>query len=111
MQGVALEKNQCYDLALASLVRASLQIAGDVPSLAWCGVKMQGKVFVGCYCTLDNVHPEMITLEDGVFVWANSVILTHDNYDPRALGTAVSEPKPVHLKKKAPGLGLERLSS
>lgn len=74
----------------------------------WRGVKMHGKVFVGYYCTLDNVHPEMITLEDGVFVGANSVILTHDNYGPRALGTAVSEPKPVHLKKGA-GIGIGTL--
>lgn len=74
----------------------------------WRGVKMHGRVFIGYYCTLDNVHPEMITLEDGVFVGANSVILTHDNYGPRALGTSVSEPKPVHLKKGA-GIGIGTL--
>lgn len=74
----------------------------------WRGVKIHGKVFIGYYCTLDNVHPEMITLEDGVFVGANSVILTHDNYGPRALGASVSVPKPVHLMKGA-GIGIGTL--
>lgn len=74
----------------------------------WRGVKMKGKVFIGYYCTLDNVHPEMITLEDGVFVGANSVILTHDNYGPRALGEKVSEPKPVVMKRGS-GIGIGTL--
>ena len=71
----------------------------------WRGVRIQGRVFIGYYCTLDNVHPELITLEDGCFVGANSVILTHDNYAVRALEEGVSEARPVHLKKNA-GIGI-----
>ena len=74
----------------------------------WRGVKMNGRVFIGYYCTLDNVHPELITLEDGVFIGANSVILTHDNYQARALNSEESEAKPVHLKKSS-GIGIGTL--
>lgn len=65
------------------------------------GVKIGKGVFIGWYCIFDNVHPELITIEDNVAVAANSVILTHEDYMPTALGLSQSVIKPVRIKKGA----------
>lgn len=69
------------------------------------GVHIGRKVFVGYYVTLDNVHPEMITLEDLSFVGANSVIISHDDYGPTAMGLQESNLRPVVIGKAA-GVGI-----
>lgn len=69
------------------------------------GVKIGKGVFIGYYCTLDNVHPEMITLEDYSFVGANSVIISHDDYGPAAMGGGESNIRPVVVKRRA-GIGI-----
>lgn len=69
------------------------------------GVKIGKSVFIGYYCTLDNVHPEMITLEDYSFVGANSVIISHDDYGPAAMDTEESSLRPVVVKRGA-GIGI-----
>lgn len=71
------------------------------------GVKIGKGCFVGYYCTLDNVHPEMITMEDGSSIGANSVVISHDDYGPCALGISESNIKPVVLRKGASvGIGV-----
>lgn len=43
------------------------------------GVKIGKKVEIGYFCLIGNVHPYMITIEDGAVVTAGSVLLEHDN--------------------------------
>jgi acetyltransferase-like isoleucine patch superfamily enzyme len=43
------------------------------------GVKIGKNVEIGYSCLLDNVHPNLITIEDGAVVTAGTVILAHDN--------------------------------
>ena len=71
------------------------------------GVNIVGKnVFIGYYCTLDNVHPEYITIEDNVAIGANTVVISHDDYSGIALNNFESNIKPVVFKKfAAVGIG------
>lgn len=71
------------------------------------GVNIVGKnVFIGYYCTLDNVHPEYIMIEDNVAIGANSVVISHDDYSGIALNDFESSIKPVVFKKfSAVGIG------
>lgn len=62
---------------------------------------MHGHVFIGYYCTLDQVHPEMIELNNGVAVCANSTILTHDDFVPKATSASSAILKKVVLKEGA----------
>ena len=73
----------------------------------WRGVNIVGKrVFIGYYCTLDNVHPEQITIEDDVAIGANSVVISHDDYSGWALNDCESSIKPVLFKRcSAIGIG------
>jgi maltose O-acetyltransferase len=43
------------------------------------GVKIGRNVDIGYFCTLDNVHPELITIEDGATIVARAYITAHDN--------------------------------
>ncbi len=43
------------------------------------GVKIGRDVEIGYFCIIGNVHPHMITIEDGAVVTAGSVLLEHDN--------------------------------
>lgn len=71
------------------------------------GVKMGKNVFVGYYCTLDNVHPEMLELQDGCSVCANSTILTHDDFLPKVTRGTEATLKPVVVKRNATiGIGV-----
>lgn len=74
----------------------------------WRGVNIVGKnVFIGYFCTFDNVHPEYITIEDNVAIGANSVIISHDDYSGIALSDFKSDIKPVVFKKfSAIGIGV-----
>lgn len=65
------------------------------------GVKMYGHVFIGYYCTLDQVHPEMIELHNRSVVCANSVILTHDDFVPKATSERQANLKKVVLEEGA----------
>lgn len=72
----------------------------------WRGVRIGKNVFIGYYCTLDNVHPECITLEDNVSVGANSVVISHDDYGVGSMGVYESSMKPVLFKRNsAVGIG------
>lgn len=62
---------------------------------------MHGHVFIGYYCTLDQVHPEMIELYDRSAVCANSVILTHDDFLPKVTDGTEANLKKVVLKEGA----------
>ena len=42
------------------------------------GVKIGKNVEIGYFVLLDNRRPDLITIEDNVFVTANCVVLTHD---------------------------------
>ena len=65
------------------------------------GVKIGRHVFIGYYCTLDNVHPEFITLEDNVSIAANCVVLAHDDFSGFARNDYESNIKPVLFKRYA----------
>lgn len=64
------------------------------------GVKIGKNVEVGYFCIIANVHPNMVTIEDGAHITARVTILEHDNakyYTGR--GNVVSGP--VHIKRDA----------
>jgi acetyltransferase-like isoleucine patch superfamily enzyme len=64
------------------------------------GVKIGKKVEIGYFCIIDNVHPDLITIEDGAVIATGAVILAHDNSYFYAHGTHVKH-APVVIKKKA----------
>lgn len=43
------------------------------------GVNIGNNVEIGYFCLLDNVHPQLITIEDNAVLTAGTVVLTHDN--------------------------------
>lgn len=43
------------------------------------GVNIGKNVEIGYFCILDNVHPNMITIEDDAVITAGVTILAHDN--------------------------------
>jgi len=43
------------------------------------GVKIGKNVEIGYFCIIDNVHPDMVEIEDNVTIAAMSIILAHDN--------------------------------
>lgn len=64
------------------------------------GVKIGKGCEVGYFVIMGNVHPEMITIEDGAVVTAHCTLLEHDNaYYYTDRGAVFS--KPVIVKRKA----------
>lgn len=64
------------------------------------GVKIGKGCEIGYFVIMGNVHPEMITIEDGAVVTAHCTLLEHDNaYYYTDRGTVFS--KPVIVKRKA----------
>lgn len=64
------------------------------------GVKIGKGCEIGYYVIMGNVHPEMITIEDGAVVTANCTLLEHDNaYYYTGRGNVFSAP--IVVKKKA----------
>ena len=45
----------------------------------WRGVQIGKKVEIGYFVLIDNVYPNLVTIEDGAVVTAMSTILSHDN--------------------------------
>lgn len=43
------------------------------------GVNIGKNVEIGYFCIIGNVHPSMITIEDGAVITAKTTILEHDN--------------------------------
>ena len=64
------------------------------------GVKIGKNVEIGYFCIIGNVHPYMITIEDGAVVTAGAVLLEHDNAYYFARGGKVKFGSVV-IKKKA----------
>lgn len=64
------------------------------------GVKIGKGCEIGYFVIMGNVHPEMITIEDGAVVTARCTLLEHDNaYYYTGRGNVVS--RPVIVGKKA----------
>ena len=64
------------------------------------GVKIGKGCEIGYFVVMGNVHPEMITIEDGAVVTARCTLLEHDNaYYYTGRGDVVSHP--VTVGKKA----------
>ncbi len=86
MKNISKEK-----LARGNLLRRILSVL--VQGLAWFaphkslrvffhklrGVKIGKNVEIGYFCIIDNVHPDMVEIEDNVTIAAMSIILAHDN--------------------------------
>ncbi len=64
------------------------------------GVKIGKNVEIGYFCIIDNVHPNMVEIEDNVTIAAMSIILAHDNSMYYAHGEDVRFAKVV-IKKNA----------
>ena len=64
------------------------------------GVKIGKGVEIGYFCTLDNVHPDLVTIEDGVVIVLGSILLAHDNAYHYTYGAKV-KCGPVVVKKEA----------
>ena len=64
------------------------------------GVKIGKKVEIGYFCIIGNVHPNLITIEDGGVVTAGVVLLEHDNAHYYTRGGRVKF-GPVIIKKNA----------
>ena len=43
------------------------------------GVRVGSGVEIGYFCIIGNVHPQLVTIEDGAVVTAGAVLLEHDN--------------------------------
>lgn len=43
------------------------------------GVNIGRHVEIGYFCLLDNVHPDLITIEDDAVITARATVLAHDN--------------------------------
>jgi len=65
----------------------------------WRGVHIGEHVYIGIHCTLDNLYPELIYLEDGVTVNADSMILTHFNPYKAYSGVLEASASPVLVKR------------
>jgi acetyltransferase-like isoleucine patch superfamily enzyme len=64
------------------------------------GVKIGKNVEIGYFCLIGNVHPYLITIEDGAVITAGSVLLEHDNAYFYTKGGEVKF-GPVIIKKRA----------
>jgi acetyltransferase-like isoleucine patch superfamily enzyme len=64
------------------------------------GIKIGKNVEIGYFCVIGNVHPYLITIEDGAVVTLGSVILEHDNAYYYSQGGEVKF-GPVLIKKRA----------
>jgi len=64
------------------------------------GVKIGKHVEIGYFCIIDNVHPDLVTIEDGAVVATGAVLLAHDNSYYYTHGTHVKH-SPVIIGKKA----------
>jgi acetyltransferase-like isoleucine patch superfamily enzyme len=65
------------------------------------GVKIGRNVLIGFNVTIDNIYPHLVTIEDGVSLAGNNLILTHSKpleYHKNALDSYVA---PVVIKKNA----------
>ena len=70
------------------------------------GVKVGSKVFIGRDVFIDPVHPEMITIEDGAYVCARTIILIHQRnlaqyHKGKWIGECEHRLAPVHIGKGA----------
>ena len=63
------------------------------------GVKIGKNVEIGYMVILDNRHPELLTIEDNVFVTAMCIVLTHDLSQKNINGTETVGP--VTIKQGA----------
>jgi len=65
------------------------------------GVTIGKDVLIGYNVTIDNIYPELVTIEDGVSLAGNNLILTHSKpleYHKKVLKSYVA---PVVIKKNA----------
>jgi len=65
------------------------------------GVSIGKNVFIGYNVTIDNTYPELVTIEEGVAISGNNLILTHSKpleYHKKELKSYVA---PVVIKKNA----------
>ena len=67
----------------------------------WRGCHIGKGVYIGRYCMLDNMYPELIYIYDGVSINAQSMILTHFNPFEVWKGIFNAEAKPVVIKNDA----------
>jgi acetyltransferase-like isoleucine patch superfamily enzyme len=64
------------------------------------GVRIGKNVEIGYFCIIGNVHPHLITIEDGAVVTAEAVLLEHDNAYYYTRGGEVKY-GPVVIQKRA----------
>ena len=64
------------------------------------GVKIGKNVEVGYFCIIGNVHPYMVTIEEGAVISARATLLEHDNSYYFTRGGKIKF-GPVVIKKKA----------
>ncbi len=64
------------------------------------GVKIGKRVEIGYFVVIDNVHPNLVTLEEGVAIATGTLILAHDNAYYYTHGGRVKY-APVVIGKKA----------
>jgi acetyltransferase-like isoleucine patch superfamily enzyme len=64
------------------------------------GVRLGKNVEVGYFCIIGNVHPHLITIEDGAVITTGVVILEHDNAYYYTRGGQVKY-GPVVIKERA----------
>jgi maltose O-acetyltransferase len=64
------------------------------------GVNVGRGVEIGYFCVIGNVHPRMITIEDGAVVTAGAMLLEHDNSRYYTRGGDVKW-GPVRIGRKA----------
>lgn len=67
----------------------------------WRGVHVGKHVNIGLFCFLDNLHPELIYIEDHVTINAGTMILTHFNPREEFRGVFIARMRPVLIKKGA----------
>ena len=64
------------------------------------GVNVGRNVEIGYFCVIDNVHPDLVTIEDKVVIATGTVIISHDNSYYYTHGGAVKH-APVIIKKNS----------
>ncbi|MHC4436728.1 MAG: acyltransferase [Planctomycetota bacterium] len=64
------------------------------------GVHVGKNVEIGYFCVIDNVHPDLVTIEDEAVIAVGALLLAHDNSYYYAQGTHVKH-APVVIKKRA----------
>lgn len=84
---------------LASIAYSSHSRGLRIKCHKWRGVHVGENVYIGIHCTLDNLYPELIYLEDHAAVNANSVILTHFNPYKAYSRVVRAQAAPVLIKR------------